>query len=195
MNYAGIDYGSKQSGNTVVAIFNEDETIRFETAVKNKDADAFILEVVSKFQLKNIFLDAPISLPGKYLSLPGNEDYFYREADKALKAMSPMFLGGLTARAMRLKEDLEKQNVRTYEVYPGGFVRKFSLGNGIYKKQIGDIPAFLKQLDFLYPMSYDKTAVTTWHHVDALIALISGWRFFQGLHEIHGNINEGLIII
>ncbi len=193
--FAGIDYGSKLSGNTVIAIFQEDESIHFETAEKKKDADAFILQVISKYKIEQVFLDAPLSLPGKYLSMPGYEDYFYRTADKELKAMSPMFLGGLTARAMRLKEQLLKLNAATYEVYPGGFVRKFSLGTGIYKKLVPDIPAFLKQLDFIYPMKYNKSDIKTWHHVDALIALISGYRFFQGFHEIHGNINEGVVII
>ena len=193
--FAGIDYGSKLSGNTVIAIFKENEPIQFKGALKNKDADAFIKQVVAEFQIKTIFLDAPLSLPGKYLSLAGCEDFFYRKADKDLKAMSPMFLGGLTARAMRLKADLEKDKIATYEVYPGGFVKKFSLGSGIYKKQTTDIHAFLKQVDFLYSLNYEKSDLSTWHHVDALLALISGWRFYQGAHEIHGNINEGLILI
>ena len=101
----GVDYGSKMAGTTVVAVARERQIDLLQSGRK-QDADAWLLETAVAQQPDHIFLDAPLSLPGVYRHLPGRSDYFYREADRELQAMSPMFLGGLTARAMQLHERL-----------------------------------------------------------------------------------------
>ena len=103
----GVDYGSKLAGTTVIA-YNMGDGIRLERSKKNQDADQMIIDFVAEYNPQVIGIDAPLSLPGVYTGLVGFEDYHYRACDKALKAMSPMFLGGLTARAMNSGHQLRK---------------------------------------------------------------------------------------
>ena len=100
---AGVDFGSKLSGQTVVAILDND-IIQVQRSEKGKDADDFLLGVLEATKITLVGIDAPLSLPGLYLG--NGSDYFFREADRDLGAMSPMFLGGLTARAIRIRDKL-----------------------------------------------------------------------------------------
>jgi predicted nuclease with RNAse H fold len=109
MMHFGIDYGSKMAGTTVIT-YNQDNVLYQRSSVKNGDADAFILDCVTELQPGQIYIDAPLSLP---LACFGKgTDFFYREADRKLKAMSPMFLGGLTARAMKLRLQLTEMELQ-----------------------------------------------------------------------------------
>ena len=143
-SFVGIDYGSKTSGNTVIC-YHDGQVIHFYDADK-KDADLFILDWITNRQsvlnesttdidpINTVFLDAPLSLPAVYHSRAGFSNYHYRQCDVALKAMSPMFLGGLTARAMELKHHLkDKANVETYEVYPKAIAQRL-VSNDYHKK-------------------------------------------------------------
>ncbi len=192
---AGIDYGSKMAGTTVLATLGASQSVDFFSAEAKKDADAFLLKHFKEQTPQAIFIDAPLSLPGKYRNLPNYEDYFYRRGDRELKAMSPMFLGGLTARAMRLCEQLQAQGHQVREIYPGGLARSLNLGEYHYKKQKSHLPTFLKHLASLLPFSFQANEVRTWHHVDALLALYSGLRFQGGIHDSFGDPTEGQIII
>ncbi len=190
---AGIDYGSKLAGSTVIA-FLKDGKIQLSSSEKKKDADAFILKWAQQSAPKQIFIDAPLSLPGVYTGLPYCEDYFYRQADKELKAMSPMFLGGLTARAMKLKRQLESGNIQVLEVYPGHLAKKFSLKDLGYKKQLIHLPAVLQKLaPQLEEFDWEAEPITSWHHLDAMLALLCGIRYSENKHESYGNKEEGCI--
>lgn len=194
MKIAGADYGSKLAGTTVIAHV-EDHKIQFLQSEKKKDADQFLLQRIEALQIKVIFLDAPLSLPGVYRNLPNHDNYFYRKVDTELKAMSPMFLGGLTARAMRLKAELRKSGVEVIETYPSHLAKSFQLKDFHYKKQKEHlIPCsnhLIQQLDW----SYEVPMPQNWHQLDALLAFYSAWRYENGLHQVFGTAGEGEVIV
>jgi predicted nuclease with RNAse H fold len=191
--FIGIDYGSKLAGTTVVAYQNEKNIVQFLASEKKKDADVFLINTVTELQPKYIFLDAPLSLPGVYTMPNEYNDYFYRKGDRLLKGMSPMFLGGLTARAMKLKQEFIHQNITVFEAYPAIHAQRFELKILNYKKQLQYLPDVIKKLQTLLPFSFDNQQITSWHHVDALLAFYSGFRFLNGEIESFGEAKEGLI--
>ena len=188
----GIDYGSKLAGTTVIARA-ENRTVHFAQSQKKKDADQFILNQLESEPPTLIFLDAPLSLPDAYFGR--GTDYFYRSADRALKAMSPMFLGGLTARAMRLKQQLTDRGHQVIEVYPGGLARQIGLPKDQYKKQKVHLLPVLELITTQIPIKFVKTELITWHHVDALLACWTGWRYHEGTALSFGKKEEGEIWI
>ncbi len=192
---AGIDYGSKLAGTTVIAILQADQSVQLFQSEKKKDADAFVLYQCQQHKLQQIFLDAPLSLPGVYIDPQNYEDYFYRKGDKLLKAMSPMFLGGLTARAMKLKAQFMQQGIEVREVYPGYLAQLLDLKPLQYKKEKTAIPNVLVQLLETIPFHLDIATVQNWHQVDAILALCSGWRYLNGKHELYGDEKEGVIMV
>lgn len=191
----GIDYGSKLAGTTVVAYQNKKNIVQFLISEKKKDADIFLINAVAALQPKYIFFDAPLSLPGVYTMPNEYDDYFYRKGDKLLKGMSPMFLGGLTARAIKLKQIFIQKNITVFETYPAIHAQRFELKILNYKKQLQYLPDIIKKLQTLLPFSFDNQQITSWHHVDALLAFYSGFRFLNGEIESFGEEKEGLIWI
>lgn len=192
MKFWGIDYGSKLAGTTVMAAW-QDGNITLAASQKKQDADSMILKMAKAEQPNFIFLDAPLSLPLVYQGVEGYSDYFYRKADKEVKGMSPMFLGGLTARAMKLQAQLSNLNIPVYETYPALHARQFDLKSLNYKKQvqyIGGVTRFLKEQ---LPFDFDKKLVKSWHHVDALLALYGAFRFYKNEHKMIGDTREGII--
>ncbi len=187
MVHAGIDFGAKRSGKTVVCLRREGQWI-IEQSKKDADADIFVEELIDQFDIKDIYIDAPLSLPAVYQSGQG-DDYFYRQADRQASAMSPMFLGGLTARAIRLKDAWARQGRQVFESYPAGLVREYQLGKP-YKK---DIDQFLALLEPLLGMQMPE--VKNWHQADALLAWITGWRATRDNHICLGDPSEGIIYI
>jgi predicted nuclease with RNAse H fold len=194
MKWAGIDYGSKVAGTTVIA-YSANQQILLLASRKKQDADQMILDWAGASKPDYIFIDAPLSLPGVYQKPQQYDDYFYRKADRDLSAMSPMFLGGLTARAMKLKAQLEKSGIKVHEVYPGGLAKKLPLDPALYKKDksyIGEATeVILQQLD-----GYQMQQIpSNWHQLDALLALASGHRFIRGVAQLTGTEEEGQIIL
>lgn len=194
MNIAGIDYGSKLAGTTVIAYLNG-KTISFYQSEKKKDADAFLKTHIEQLQLATLFIDAPLSLPGVYCNPQQYQDYFYRKADKELKAMSPMFLGGLTARAMRLQAECRVNDIQFIEVYPAAVSKLLELQQFNYKKEKTQISVVAAYLQKKLPFTFDPLLLLTWHHVDALLALYSAWRYVHNEHLSYGDQKEGLIIV
>lgn len=192
----GIDFGSKLAGTTVVSIF-KDNKIYFMDVDENVDADQFILNAAEHFKPQRIFIDAPLSLPGKYTGCTGKCDYMFRESDKALKAMSPMFLGGLTARAIRLKDSLEEMGIEVFETYPKILANRFNLQNLGYKENSRHLNLCRSTLqDVINPnIQMDCSDIVTWHHLDALLALMSAMNYDMGTAESFGDAEEGLIVI
>ncbi len=184
--FIGIDYGARKAGTTALC-WEEKGGLRVEQSEKDRDADGFILHKVQQLCPETIYLDAPLSLPMVY-SRPG-QDYFYRESDKMLGAMSPMFLGGLTARAMRLKFTLEQIDIKVFEIYPAGLVKSISAG-AFYKK---DLDAFAKEIE--EKMHITCPALTSWHQADAVLAWCSGLRHHKGVNASYGRQEEGIVII
>ncbi|MEY4135691.1 MAG: hypothetical protein RL386_2041, partial [Bacteroidota bacterium] len=194
--FAGIDYGSKLAGTTVIAFYSvRDGHIAFHKTTKGQDADAFVIGNFGQHPWKTAFLDAPLSLPGVYFEPSRGGDFFYREADRATSAMSPMFLGGLTARAMRLASDLGRKGIATREVYPGKLAERARLNALGYKTKMVPPAHLAAAVQELFPFPVHWAAVDNWHTFDALLAYISGWRYTQGKHEAFGDPREGQIII
>jgi predicted nuclease with RNAse H fold len=193
----GIDYGSKLSGNTVIAILHINK-IYFLEVEKNVDADEFVLNAANHFKPDIIFLDAPLTLPGIYTGIKKCSDYHFREADRALNAMSPMFLGGLTARAMQLKANLEEQiKTKVFETYPRAQAKNYSLEEFGYKKTKQDLIICRNRLKekLNTNLFIDCQDITTWHHLDAMLALFGAMRFVTGQALPYGNAREGLIYV
>lgn len=187
---AGIDYGSKMAGTTVIA-FEQNGLVKLISSKKNQDADQMILNFVAEHQPDLIGLDAPLSLPGVYTGLAGCSDYFYRACDKALKAMSPMFLGGLTARAMKLRSAI-LSTTEFIEVYPGMAAKGLELKQFFYKKKEAQygvmLNRLLPELEFKTPIE-----INTSHEFDALLALYITKKYRNGSANEAGDAIEGVI--
>ena len=193
-NWIGIDYGSKLAGTTVIAFLMENEVF-FMQSPKGVDADEWLIQAIEELPNGLVCLDAPLSLPAVFRGMPG-EDYFYRQADRQTGAMSPMFLGGLTARAMRLTQLLKERSIEVCETYPGYLARNVvGLNTARYKKDDTYLEAAVEKL-YLHGMrSVCKTLPTNWHQFDALLALYSASRVVQGHALSFGTSEEGLIFV
>lgn len=190
----GIDYGSKLTGNTVIALFNGEE-ILFLDVDKGVDADKFILNAAEHFTPSLVFLDAPLSLPGVYTQKNGCINYHFRHADLEARAMSPMFLGGLAARAMELKGKLEKMEITVKETYPRIVANHYKLKNRGYKTHqmaLKDCREFVGN-SFKDTLKCNLKDIKTWHHLDALLALIAALNYTQGQGNVFGQVEEGQI--
>lgn len=188
MIWAGVDYGSKLAGTTCVS-FLENDWITVLQSRKGDDADQWLQQVIQENNIQKVFLDAPLSLPAAYFDA-SSDDFFYRKADRILGAMSPMFLGGLTARAMRLKRTWNSQGITVYETYPAALNKELALAN--YKKDIGEFLNELFQQKGLEKITL-KESIKNWHQLDALLAWYSGWRHQHAMAKEIGDDN-GLII-
>ncbi len=197
MQICGIDYGSKLAGTTAFALLDTDTNkISIKISEKKKDADAFVEGLVLEKKPEFIFIDAPLSLPKVYANLKDlqeeNPDFFYREGDRMLGAMSPLFLGGLTARAMRLVHSLGQ--FRFYETYPAWQAKRLELKALHYKKELTYLPQVKEKIAQHYP-AWQIPALNSWHELDAVLALVGAWRFVNHTHEIFGNEEEGAIYV
>ena len=191
--FAGIDYGNQMAGTTVIAALM-DGHLKFFQSEKKKSADAFILNWVKSYSPQAIFLDAPLSIPKAFFHPRPDANFFYREADQVLNAMSPMFLGGLTARAISLKSKLSAQDIQVIEVYPRQMARILGLEPLGYKKKQDALKACWEKLAAFLPYPIEKPALS-WHHLDAALAFCSGWRFENKRHQSFGDPQEGVIIV
>jgi predicted nuclease with RNAse H fold len=191
----GIDYGSKLAGATGIAwSFNRQE-VSFVQSKKREDADAFIRREVARLQPAKIHIDAPLSLPGVYKNIAGYENFFYRQADRALGAMSPLFLGGLTARAIQLTAGFAVDKIACLEVYPAALARELSLKTKGYKKEESSFSEFLVILCKRYRLKLPADLPLSWYCFDALLALITGLRIEQQGVKFFGNAAEGFIYV
>ena len=185
--WIGIDYGSKLAGTTVIC-YNDCDKLAFVQSKKKQDADVFILDFIDTYSPSQVFIDAPLSLPSAYFGL--GEDYFYRACDRETKAMSPMFLGGLTARAMRLVS--RPSTITFYETYPAYLVKKLLDLAELYNKKSQVNQELVSTLENSFNLRC-TTKLDNWHQVDALLCWISGKRASEGSCMSLGNKEEGLI--
>jgi predicted nuclease with RNAse H fold len=190
----GIDFGKKLSGNTVICE-KRGNWLSFYRAIKNEDADQFILQLWEANNPHIVFIDAPLSLPGAYYDSESFDNYFYRTCDMQLQAMSPMFLGGFTARAIKLKDHLISQGVDVRETYPKALAKQLKLNERGYRSGREYINACLERLRETSTIQIDEKEILSWHHFDALLALLAAVRYKNRLHLTYGNDQEGLIYI
>ncbi|MCX8147668.1 DUF429 domain-containing protein [Thermaurantimonas aggregans] len=190
----GVDFGSRYAGTTVIAVY-EPFKIYFLSCKKEEDADAFIEQSAIHFSPDCIFLDAPLSLPGRYVGLEGFDDYFYRKADIQCGAMSPMFLGGLTARAIRLRDKLALMGIFVFETYPKLLASELDLLVLGYKKDKTHLQTCRAKIASLFnpAISLKESSIESWHHFDALLALMSAMKYRCKKATALGDPKEGLI--
>ena len=186
MAHLGIDYGSKLAGTTVIC-FEKNSQLHFLQSEKKQDADIFLRKNILELKPSKIFMDAQLSLQGVYQK--NGDDYFYLKCDREVNAMSPMFLGGLTARAMKIRASFPE--IPFYEIYPAHLVRILFSDNPFYKK---DLNSFSQILESQLPVGLSAHPCN-WHQVDAVLAWFSGWRFKNNTAIIFGEENEGIICV
>lgn len=190
---AGIDYGSRNSGNTVLAWRGAEGRVGFFRPPRARDADVELIRVLAEINPVLVGIDAPLSLPGRYRDIPDCSDYFYRHCDRAMGAMSPMFLGGLTARAIRLRDELALRGIPMLEVYPAHLAKQLKLPESSYRGTGTAITGCLQSIMTATHLEADPTETMTWHHLDALMALAIVRRVHAGQARSIGLAEEGLI--
>ncbi|WP_162052381.1 DUF429 domain-containing protein [Pontibacter pamirensis] len=195
LQHMGVDYGAKQSGTTAAAMLVQGHLQVWQSA-KGQDADRWLLELVQELQPNVIYLDAPLTLPKVYTQSTHSptSDYFYRQADRELQAMSPMFIGGLTARAIKLRFQLAEKGIAVLETYPSALIRQLLPQLPGYKKSLAALPHFSEALQGLLQYNSIKTP-QNWHQLDALLAWFSGYRHQLGQSLLYGDAREGRVIV
>lgn len=181
--HIGIDYGAKKAGTTAICFLSNNQ-LKVLISDKGKDADLFLKNTINEINPDYVFIDAPLSLPRAYYE--GNGDFHYRKCDKDLKAMSPMFLGGLTARAISIKNELNK--FEFYETYPKQLAHIIDKNN--YKNNLEEFTSSI--------INYSNYEIMVenlnWHKVDSILAWLSGYRFINKKAIEVGDENEGIIV-
>lgn len=190
----GIDYGNKYAGTTVMC-YNSGHKVRLVASSKNADADSFLMTELAYLKPDLIMIDAPLSLPGVFWLGDRYKDHFFRKCDRDLKAMSPMFLGGLTARAMGLRKHINGLGNNMIETYPRKLVEILDLPVSAYKKRNGELPGFVDELVSTLGIRINTEQISTWHHMDALLAFLSGIRYLEDKSQEFGIPEEGLVIV
>lgn len=188
----GIDYGSKRSGFTAAAALL-DNTIHIYQCAKGEDADQWLQDLLSENKPTIVGLDAPLSLPGVYRNLKGCENYHYRHCDMQASAMSPMFIGGLTARAIALSQWIRSNlSAEVIEVYPKLAAQSLEL-SAKYKKDNTYLDQAQEQLAKALGGAQFLEKLSNWHQFDAALALLATLRYSRGEAQKIGREVEGLI--
>lgn len=104
--------------------------------------------------------------------------------------MSPMFLGGLTARAIQLSK---KHQGTWMEVYPSALVKEIHLSSLYKKKDNTSINVFVGKLKRHLPEELTLGELDNYHQIDAVLAWLSGWRYNLGTAHPYGQKGEGII--
>ena len=190
---AGIDYGSKNSGFTCASLLKQGKVFIYQ-AEKNKDADQSLKDFLVRYKPDVIGIDAPLSLPGVLRGLKRFTNYHFRQADIEAKAMSPMFLGGLTARAIEIATWFNSAwGTQVIEVYPKLVSQELLLDTKRYKREEDYLPAAVRLLKNAVKWDLSDSKIENWHQFDSLLALYTTERFSNNIAQSLGNKQEGLI--
>lgn len=186
----GIDYGAKSAGTTVIC-YNKDNKLHLLSSVKKQDSDAFISQKIDELKPSAVYIDAPLSIPAAYFNKGNN--YHYRKCDIECKAMSPMFLGGLTARAMKLSKG--HPSLDFFETYPSYFIREILSAKDLYHKK--DKIVNKEIIALIEKLTAFKLAdpIENYHQLDSMICWLSGKRHIEKKHLTIGEKFEGQIIV
>lgn len=186
--HVGIDFGARSSGNTVVCV-HQKGLFRFHRSTKDADGDAWLQHCIADLCPQAIYIDAPLSLPGAYLGK--GSDHFFRVADRQAGGMSPMFLGGLTARAMALASGWRRAGIEVYEAYPAALIRHAWENLGI--RAGATIPASkLRIMAGMVLLPPPEPADR--HEADAWLCWVIGHRHQRGEAKAYGTTEEGMIL-
>ncbi|MBL8000445.1 MAG: hypothetical protein JNL05_00670 [Flavobacteriales bacterium] len=186
--HVGIDFGARSAGNTAVCV-REGELFRFHRSEKGADGDAWLEELIDRLRPSAIYIDAPLSLPAVYQGR--GSDHFFRAADREAGGMSPMFLGGLTARAMALAARWRNAGIEVHEAYPSALIRH--AWEGLRIRPGAPIkPSQLRIMAGMVLMPPPSPADR--HEADAWLCWVIGHRHRTGKALKYGAPDEGLIL-
>ena len=157
--------------------------------------DEEILAAVAGAGPDLVAIDAPLHLPPGRTSIHERNDCHYRPCDVELRRRRipffPITLGPmrtLTARGMRLRDELERRGLRTVEMYPGGAQDVWRIPRAGRDRQglrRGLLRLGLKGL----------RAGASNHELDAATGALVGRLFLQGRAEVLGDFETGAIIL
>jgi predicted nuclease with RNAse H fold len=197
MRVVGIDFGAKMAGTTAIC-FSENGKLSFISAKKGVDADSFILHSLKTLRPTVVGIDAPLSLPKAYQTGCSSKDFMYRLADRELSAMSPMFLGGLTARAMAIAAELRATEVTVVEVYPRAAIRLLTDSETSYltlkrSRLANGVAALVENLRARGLLALPSAIPANSHELDSLLAFVSADRYSRHEARTFGDQSEGVI--
>ena len=188
MEHIGIDLGARHAGTTVIC-HRERGLFHFQRCGKGEDVDSWLEDRIHHMRPSSIYIDAPLSLPGVYRGM--GIDHFFRSADRLAGGMSPMFLGGLTARAIRLAEHWRAKGITVHEVYPAALVRnewdhlRIAPGKAIPRHKLRLMAGMCSLPP---PEPRDR------HEADAWLCWLIGHRHRSGRALAFGDPQEGIIL-
>ena len=185
--WIGVDFGAKRAGTTAVC-YQKDFQLVIVESKKKQDADIFLSGIIKMLYPTHIFIDAPLTLPGIYSGM--GDDYFFRKGDKAVGAMSPMFIGGLTARAIKMKDTFP--GIPFLESYPSFLGKNVLQHTLINYKKTGKPDATRETLETITGSPLVDVPVN-YHQLDAILCWITGKRYFSNEALCFGSEQEGTI--
>ena len=183
-NILGIDLGSKTSGTTAICYLRD--KLQIGLCPEQMNADQYLLNCIEETEPDEIWIDAPLSLPAAYYG--NGDDFFYRKCDRKLGGMSPMFLGALTARAIKLATHWRTQDIEVNEVYPAHIGKKIEASK--YRGSEHDLVAFNELLSIRLTRS---VKCSNWHEIDAVLAWWTGHLNKETSIQWIGDEEEGRI--
>ena len=132
MKLIGIDLGGRTTAKTSISLLDieKKEVVLFSKEYISNicgKSDSSFIKFVNDLDPDVIGIDAPLSLPDFT-----SENYLYRKCDKELKALSPMTLGEITARAIYLKNNFTSSYI--FEVYPKTLLELLKINHKGYKR-------------------------------------------------------------
>ncbi|MFN4082599.1 MAG: hypothetical protein ACK4K9_03105 [Bacteroidia bacterium] len=191
---AGIDFGSKTAGTTVICFGSENIGLSFLCSNNKQDTDEWLIEKLKNLKPNHVFIDAPLSFPLALLTKDINGNFLYRKADEETGAMSPLFLGTYSARAIKLMLTFN-DTVKFFETYPAQLLKTLNYQNLYSKKQKNISSELLKSLNKISGFNLTENDILNTHYLDAYLCWISGLRYLQNKYITFGNREEGLIFV
>jgi len=186
-HYCGIDFGARSRCSTAICRVCTNH-LRVSLVPKAQDVDRWLVNVIMEENIQQVYIDAPLSLPLKYFDHSDEASTFHhRQADLELRAMSPLFLGGLTARAITLRHEMSQHGIQFYETYPKA-VRRFCFVEKASDAKI--LERIIKRTGYLC----DVEVLSNPHAFDSVLAWYAGWRHVNGQADSAGRPEEGVIL-
>lgn len=181
MILVGIDLGGRTTGKTALSFLDTDlneikNYSREYISERCGKSDKELIRFVESFNADVIGIDAPLSLPDFK-----SENYLYRNCDKKLKALSPMTLGEITARAIHIKENLSCKDI--FEVYPKTLLELHKINHKGYKRDQNlqnFIWSFLKDY---YDLKFPNIEMNE-DNLDSILAVLILYHFYNKKYEI-----------
>ncbi len=191
MPILGIDLAGSPRRATGLCLLHQNMKCRTWIAYRDDD----ILQAVEEHKPNLVAVDAPLSLPKGRKSLDERSNIHFRVCDLELRRRGikffPITLGPmrmLTARGMRIKEEIKKRGAEVIEVFPGATQDILGL-----PRKHHNLKQLIQKLRRLGLRCLSNKA--TGDEVDAATCALTGLLYLRGFTEAVGDLSEGVIII